>query len=65
MARSSPPKRGRPAIAEGEPSWPLTVRVSATDYDRTCERATRERIGVSELVRRALTRLLEDDERDD
>jgi ribbon-helix-helix CopG family protein len=51
---------------DGESSQPLTVRVSATAYERLCERATRERRSVPAMVRHALDRwLVEDDERDD
>lgn len=62
-----PPRRtGRPPLVAGESSQPLTVRVSATAYERLCERATRERRSVPAMVRHALDRwLVEDDERDD
>jgi hypothetical protein len=62
----TPPKRGgRPPLVAGQSSQPLTVRVTATAYDRLCELATRDRRSVPATVRRALDRLLEEDERDD
>jgi hypothetical protein len=60
-----PKRAGRPPLVVGESSQPLTVRVPATAYDRLCERATRDRLSVPAMVRRALDRLLEDDECDD
>jgi hypothetical protein len=55
-------KRGRPPIRVGDTTTPVTVRVPSKDYDRVCERATRERVKPVELIRRSLSRLLEDED---
>ena len=47
-------KRGRPALRDGEPSTPVSVRMAATDYDETYRRATRAGITMAEQIRRTL-----------
>lgn len=54
---------GRPALVEGEESVPQTVRLPASDYDRVDEIARRDRCSVPTVIRRAVSRLL--DEADD
>lgn len=53
--------RGRPPLEHGEPSTALTVRLPNRVYDQACRKATHERVSLPEIVRRALTNLLEDD----
>jgi hypothetical protein len=61
-----PPRRtGRPPLVIGERSESLHVRLAATAYDRLCERATRDRVSVAAMARRAVERLLDDDEPED
>lgn len=58
---------GRPPLVAGERSAPLTVRLPETVSDRLYDRARRDRLSVPSLIRRAVDRLLEeeDDDRDD
>lgn len=59
-------RTGRPPLVAGESSQPVTVRVSATAYERLCERASRERCTVPAALRDALNRwLVDEDEPDD
>lgn len=55
MKRSHP---GRPAIDDDQTPARVHVTVSASDYDRAYERATREGTSVPELLRRGLRREL-------
>ena len=59
------PKRGRPQIASGQPTVNANVRVPTTAYDRACVRAIREGVSVSELLRRGLAKLLDEEDGDD
>lgn len=66
MAGKSESKRGggRPPLVENDTTTPVNVRVPTQDYDRACSRARTEGVSVSELVRRGLKRVV-DDEGDD
>jgi len=57
---SDDPKRpGRPPMVPGDHTVPVTIRVASRDYDRACSVASRERVSLSELLRRGFTRELE------
>lgn len=57
---------GRPPLATGDPSTPVCVKLPSTDYDRACAAAQRRRTSVPALARKALSKMLdEDDEEDD
>lgn len=56
---------GRPPLTEGDTPARVHVTISSTDYDRAHSIATREGVSVPELVRRGLTRVLDDDLEDD
>lgn len=58
------PRRGRPALAEGEPSTSVHVRLAPASYDRLFQRARREDVSIPALVRRTLDELLDDDDED-
>jgi hypothetical protein len=55
---------GRPPLVEGDTTTPVTIRVPSKEYDRVCERASRERVNVPDLIRRGLSRVLHEDEDD-
>jgi hypothetical protein len=57
-------KRGRPPLVPGDTTTPVSVRVPTREYDRACERASRNGINVRELLRRGLSRVLDDDDDD-
>jgi Arc/MetJ-type ribon-helix-helix transcriptional regulator len=61
MPPASPRRRGRPSIAD-EPNTPVMVRLPDSTFDRVYELARRDRTSMPEVVRRALTRLLDDDD---
>ena len=52
--------RGRPRVSPDQPSTDVLVAMSEGMYDRAYLVATRERISVPEVIRRALDRLLAD-----
>ena len=54
-------KRGRPPLSPGESSTPVSLKMPTSLYDRAYARATRDRMTVAELLRRALTRVLLDE----
>lgn len=58
-------RRGRPPIAPGEKTQAVSFRVPVPAYDRLTERASRERTPLASLMRRAVDRLLDDEDRDD
>lgn len=59
-------RRGRPRLVDGEQTLPVCVRLNDSSYDRACQRAHRDGVTVSSVIRRALARHLDDDdERDD
>jgi len=60
-----PRRRGRPTLVAGDTTTPVNLRVPSTDYDRACQLAQRDRVSVSEVLRRGLTRVLRDDRDDD
>ena len=45
---------GRPPLDVREPSVPVCLKVSGPQYNDLTERAKRERVSVSELIRRDL-----------
>jgi hypothetical protein len=47
-------KRGRPPLDPNDRSVSVHVKMSAKQYDDTYARARQERIGVPELIRRAM-----------
>jgi hypothetical protein len=53
---------GRKPLREGDTTTPFTVRLPSRDFDRACQRAARERVEVRDLVRRGLSRLLDEDD---
>jgi hypothetical protein len=46
--------RGRPPLKSGERSTDVIVAVTATMYDRLYQAASRARVSVPEVIRRAL-----------
>ena len=56
---------GRPPLADHDTTTPVCVKLPSAEFDRTCSRASRDRVSVPTIIRRALARLLDDDERDD
>lgn len=63
---TAPPRRtGRPPLVAGETTTLVSVRVNDTAYDRLCARARRDRVTVLALMRRAVGRLLDDDDKRD
>jgi len=65
MSEKRVPRRGRPRLVEGEQTLSVHVRLNDSSYDRACQRASRERVTVSSVIRRALTLHLDDDADDD
>jgi len=61
-AQQQPRRRGRPALVEGDTSTPVCVKVSTSDYDRASAKARQDGVTVPTVMRRALTRLLDDDD---
>lgn len=59
---AEPKRPGRPRMVDDDTTTPITIRVPTRDFDRACERASRERVRVPDLIRRALTRELDDDD---
>ena len=53
---------GRPPLVEGDTTTPVTIRVPSKEYDRACERATRDRVNVPDIIRRGLSRVLDEDD---
>jgi hypothetical protein len=49
-----PEKRGRPPLAADDASVTITLRVPSKQYARVVAQAQRERLTVSELIRRSL-----------
>jgi hypothetical protein len=62
-----PPRKriGRPPLVGGERSTAVSTRLSSPDYDRACAKASRDRVSVAQIIRRAVTRLLDEDAEDD
>jgi len=58
-------KHGRPSIAPGQESVNANVRIPTAQYDRACLRALRDCTSVSDLLRRGLKKLLDQDGDDD
>jgi len=57
-------KRGRPSLTPGEASYQMGgLRLPARLYDRACQRASEQRVTVSEVIRRALRDELERENR--
>jgi hypothetical protein len=52
------PRRGRPPLSRDEPSTDVCVKMPEGMYDAAYQVASRERISVPEVIRRALGRLL-------
>lgn len=55
-------KRGRPPLTPGDRPARVQLLVPSADYDRAYERAQREGISVPQLLRRGLSRELDDDD---
>jgi len=64
MTTRSSRRSGRPALADGEASTPVCVRLGPADYDRVFRQAVRDHVTVPELIRRGIARLLDDDDDD-
>ena len=58
-------RQGRPPLDDNDPSVAISLRVPSKQYDALYERASRERVTVPELIRRALARECRDDQDDD
>lgn len=58
-------KRGRPPLTPGDHPARVQLLVPSADYDRAYDRAQRQGISVAALLRRGLSRELDDDDRDD
>jgi len=43
--------RGRPKLDDESDTVPVSVKMSATEYDRTYQRAQAQRVSVSEQIR--------------
>lgn len=56
-------KRGRPSVARFEPTAQVTARVPASMFDQACAVASRKRESLSDLVRRAIQREVETENR--
>jgi predicted HicB family RNase H-like nuclease len=56
------PKRGRPAVVPDDTTTAVNVRVPTRDYDRACTIARRDGTSLSQLVRRGLKHVVDDDE---
>jgi len=52
-------KRGRPALSPDESSTDVHLTMPASLYDRAYAEASRERVSVPEVIRRALSAKLE------
>jgi hypothetical protein len=52
-------KRGRPTVSPSEPSTDVHLTMPESLYDRVYATASRERLTVPEVIRRALTVTLE------
>lgn len=57
MKRTGP---GRPRLDDDSETVPVTVKMSAAEYDRTYQRAKTERVSVSEQIRADLRRAASD-----
>jgi hypothetical protein len=57
-------KPGRPRLKPGEASTCISVRVTVSDFDRACKLASRDRVSLGNIFRRAF-RLLPEEARDD
>jgi hypothetical protein len=53
---------GRPRLVEDDTTTPVTVRVPSKEYDRACERARTERVNLPDIIRRGLSRVLDEDD---
>ena len=49
-------KRGRPTVGHGEPSANVQLRLPASLYDRAYAVAARDRVSLTEFIRRAIRR---------
>jgi predicted HicB family RNase H-like nuclease len=49
-------KMGRPTVGRGEPSANVQLRLPASLYDQAYAVAARERVSLTELIRRAIRR---------
>jgi hypothetical protein len=58
-------RRGRPPLVDGDTTTQVNLRVPSREYDRACHLALRARVSVSAVLRRGLTRVLEDDDDDE
>jgi Arc/MetJ-type ribon-helix-helix transcriptional regulator len=52
-------RRGRPPLSDDEGSTPVSVKLPDSLYDRAYARASDDRVSVPEVIRRALVRDLE------
>jgi len=58
-------KRGHPALTDGEESTPVNVRLSSAQFDQADAKRKRDRVSLPDLLRRALTQLLDEEDDDD
>ncbi len=55
-------RRGRPPLGAGStPSADVHFRMPAEDYDQASAIASRQRVSVTEVIRRAVKKLIEDE----
>jgi len=53
MADDRPKRIGRPTLKAGERSVPVGMRLSASDYDKACSLARKNRVSVPAVLRAA------------
>ena len=56
---------GRPPLDDDDPSVSVHVKVPGQTFDQLYEKSRRERVSMPALVRRAIARELDDDERNE
>ena len=56
---------GRPPLRPGDTTTTVSLRVPTRDFDRACEIANRQRVSVRDVLRRGLSRVLDDDAGDE
>jgi hypothetical protein len=65
MSPPPPPRKpGRPSLVAGEKSTPFTINLPNSHFDQLCARANRDRVTPRDVVRRAISRLLADEDDD-
>lgn len=51
MTMTNTRRRGRPALREGEASWPVSVRFPDSEYDDLCAMSNANRMSIPEMLR--------------